>query len=77
MQVEDPAQYSYFPSVLLKDMAELLARVSSAAAVVSAVAEDPDYDVGVMKAARDSLSKDQGVDYEIVARLDRMMAQVR
>lgn len=44
---------------------------------VTEVAQDPDYDDGTMRKAYEALSKDQKVDYEIVARLERIIAKVR
>ena len=40
------------------------------------MAADPDYDAAIMQLAHDTLSKDTKIDYEIVARLQQVMAKV-
>ena len=40
------------------------------------MAADPDYDAAIMQLAHDTLSKDTKIDYEIVARLEQVMAKV-
>ena len=56
-------------------MSELLLRLAEGAPFVAAVAEEPDYDEGILRSVRARLLQKQLGEYGVAARLDALMQQ--
>lgn len=75
LQVDKPEQYGFHPDRLLLRMSELLLRLAEGEPFVAAVAEEPDYDEGILRSVRARLLQKQLGEYGVAARLDALMQQ--
>ena len=75
LQVDKPEQYGFHPDRLLLRMSELLLRLAEGTPFVAAVAEEPDYDEGILRSVRARLLQKQLGEYGVAARLDALMQQ--
>lgn len=73
--MDKPEQYGFHPDRLLLRMSELLLRLAEGAPFVAAVAEEPDYDEGILRSVRARLLQKQLGGYGVAARLDALMQQ--
>ena len=75
LQVDKPEQYGFHPDRLLLRMSELLLRLAEGMPFVAAVAEEPEYDEGILRRVRARLLQKQLGEYGVAARLDVLMQQ--
>ena len=75
LQVDKPEQYGFHPDRLLLRMSELLLRLAEGVPFVAAVAEEPDYDEGILRRTRARLLQKQLGEYGVAARLDTLVQQ--
>ncbi|KAK9839472.1 hypothetical protein WJX81_004216 [Elliptochloris bilobata] len=74
--VEEPEQYGFHPDRLLLRMSELLLRLAQGPAFVAAVAEEPDYDEGILRRVRACLLQKQLGEFGVAMRLEALVQQV-